>query len=706
MADYSSLIASIEAVIRENGNNEITGPILQSVLKSMLMAINNTKADTTSIPTELSQLGQTVNYRTVSDAEKATWNAKSQSGFTGATIAHPSQPTVDNFVYLYVINNSVQAEYNLALANHSHNWNNILGLEEKFADYVEIADLAFTSGTVSQSEVNVDSFFGLQVYDETKYFALRNHTHSYNNLTDKPSLPTFPQRGDHGHPIYFDQYSQSHLIDYLAIHPEEADFILIPFLFSDISFLLEKGGTCTVQASGLSWNDGDKERLFDSAPSYFIFTRTTSGQVTVTIDITLPQAMYWNNYLYIDFGSTAWYAKSVTAQWGLNTLGAAQTQIISVSFARFKIEAGSSGFNRIRFSLSDWVSGSVGSQVRIAEIGVLNFNGLGLRATAMSRGYNDPIYRHITPGKDAQYVLGTSGAQWAEFWLARTLYLGGNIFITQWTDDIVINQYNASITPTKRLRFFGAIVDGVAHAFQDNAGNTLLNLGTENVSSKDFRGNNNTRKLGTSAIPWGEIHGNKWFPVANDLGHYIEYINNRFLIHGSLAVTGYISSGELGSETTEQRLTYNLNPSATATYSLGTASLRWLNGYFTNLFAEKLGSAGSKVNEAYISTLYADNAKITGETVIWDNFANYIDTTLRPSLADFGATAQEINDIVSGSIKRVQVNEWDGDDEATHYFTVTEIQKDNGTGYVTIYLGRKLILQQIDSTQWRFYNGT
>ena len=706
MADYSSLIASIEAVIRENGNNEITGPILQSVLKSMLTAINNTKADIVSVPTQLSQLGQTVNYRTVSDAEKAAWNAKSQSGFGTAVTPYPGQPNVDNYVGLYVVNNGTQVQYNLALSNHSHEWSDIHGLSEKFEDYVTVDDLGFTTGVISPSQVNVDSFFGLQVYDETKYFALRNHTHSYNNLTDKPALPTFQQRGDHGHPIYFDEYSQSKLIDYLAIHPEEADFILIPFLFSDISFLLEKGGTCTVQASGLSWTDGDKERLFDSAPSYFIFTRTISGQVTVTIDITLPQAMYWNNYLYIDFGSTAWYAKSVTAQWGLNTLGAAQTQIISVSFARFKIEAGSSGFNRIRFSLSDWVAGSVGSQVRIAEIGVLNFNGLGLRASAMSRGYNDPVYRHITPGKDAQYVLGTSGAQWAEFWLARTLYLGGNIFITQWTDDIVINQYNASITPTKRLRFFGAIVGGVAHAFQDDAGNTLLNLGTENVSSKDFRGNNNTRKLGTSAIPWGEIHGNKWFPVANDLGHYIEYINNRFLIHGSLAVTGYISSGELGSETTEQRLTYNLNPSNSATYSLGTASLRWLNGYFTNLFAQKLGSAGDRVDEAYINTLYANRAVISGETVTWDDFSNYIGTTARPTLSQFGATAQNINDIVSGVVKRVAVSEWQGAGDVTHYFNVTEVETDSGTGNVTIYLGRKLILQQIDSTQWRFYNGT
>ena len=336
----------------------------------------------------------------------------------------------------------------------------------------------------------------------------------------------------------------------------------------------------------------------------------------------------------------------------------------------------------------------------------LSVRNLGLRASAMSRGYNDPVYRHITPGKDAQYVLGTSGAQWAEFWLARTLYLGGNIFITQWTDDIVINQYNASITPTKRLRFFGAIVGGVAHAFQDDAGNTLLNLGTENVSSKDFRGNNNTRKLGTSAIPWGEIHGNKWFPVANDLGHYIEYINNRFLIHGSLAVTGYISSGELGSETTEQRLTYNLNPSNSATYSLGTASLRWLNGYFTNLFAQKLGSTGDRVNEAYINTLYANRAVISGETVTWDDFSNYIGTTARPTLSQFGATAQNINDIVSGVVKRVAVSEWQGAGDITHYFNVTEVETDSGTGNVTIYLGRKLILQQIDSTQWRFYNGT
>ena len=212
MADYSSLIASIEAVIRENGNNEITGPILQSVLKSMLTAINNTKADTVSIPTQLSQLGQTVNYRTVSDAEKAAWNAKSQSGFGTAVTPYPGQPNVDNYVGLYVVNNGTQVQYNLALANHSHQWSDIHGLSEKFEDCLTVDDLGFTTGVISPSQVNVDSFFGLQVYDETKYFALRNHTHSYNNLTDKPALPTFQQRGDHGHPIYFDEYSQSKLL--------------------------------------------------------------------------------------------------------------------------------------------------------------------------------------------------------------------------------------------------------------------------------------------------------------------------------------------------------------------------------------------------------------------------------------------------------------------------------------------------------------
>ena len=706
MADYSSLIASIEAVIRENGNNEITGPILQSVLKSMLTAINGTKADISSVPTQLAQLIQSVNYRTVSDAEKAAWNAKTQSGFGTAVTPSPGQPNVDNYVGLYVINNGVQVQYNLALANHSHDWDDIHGLEQKFENYVEQSDLGFTTGTVSPSQVNVDSFYGLQVYDETKYFALRNHTHSYNNLTDKPSLPTFQQRGDHGHPIYFDEYAQSKLVDYLAIHPEESNFIVIPFLFSDISYLLQRGGSCTIQASGVTWTDADKANLFDSAPSYLIFTRTTAGQVTVTIDITLPELLYYNNYLYIDFGSTAWYAKSVSAQWGKGTLADPVTQIINVPFARFKIEAGSLGINRIRFSLSDWVEGSVGSHIRIAEIGVLNFNGLGLRATAMSRGYDDPVFRNISPGSDAQFNLGSSSKQWRELWLSNFLYYAGHYFLSQWSDDLLVNQYDNNSAPVKRLRFFAAIIDAIAYVFQDNAENTLLILGTENISYKDFRPDTNTRKLGTSGVPWGEIHGNKWFPVANDAGHYIEYTNGRFLIHGALAVTGYIASGQLGSETTEQRLRYNLNPNTDATYSLGTSALRWLNGFFVNLFAQNLGSSGNKVASAYIGTLNVDRAEIGSDTVVWDDISGYIGSTSRPTLANFGATAANITDIINGVAKRVQINEWQGDSDKTHYFTVTEVEENAGTGYVTIYLGRKLIMEQTSATQWRFYNGT
>ena len=42
MSDFSSLIASVESYIRQNGNNEITGNILQQVLVSIINTLGTT----------------------------------------------------------------------------------------------------------------------------------------------------------------------------------------------------------------------------------------------------------------------------------------------------------------------------------------------------------------------------------------------------------------------------------------------------------------------------------------------------------------------------------------------------------------------------------------------------------------------------------------------------------------------------------------
>lgn len=762
MADYSSLIASIEAVIRQNGNNEITGPILQSVLKSMLSAINSTKADIVDIPTSLSQLMQTVNYRTVSDAEKVEWNAKTIAAW-GNVVNPGGNPAVGNRITLSIkaATEDEPISYVLALANHTHNVANLEGLTELLMQYVETDDLSFVSGTVGDGQVDVDSFYGIQLYDETRYFALRNHRHSYNDLLDKPSIPSIGNAGNSGIPVY----SKDGLIkiDHLAVHPEFSDFVILPFLFSDISYLLRRGGQCNITASGVSWDNANLEQLFDSSPSYFMMTRTTSGNVTVTIELILPEILRYNNTLYIDFGSSAWMARTVAVQWGLGSYtGSASASELEVPFARFQIAAESVGIDRVRLTFTNWMTqAETGSdQLRIAEIGILNFNNLGLRATTMSRGIDDQVWRSITPATGDTYDLGASGKAWRNVWakyltvtdalyirnifsegafslythksdllyksmewdgdnvygrnllplqgstydlgadgngwnnlyIAQALYLAGKFFLTQWTDDIVINQYDGNTAPVKRLRYVAAIVSGYAHLFQDAAQNLLLTLGTENISYKDFRPDSTSRKLGTSSNPWGEVHGNKWYPVQGDANTYVEWANGHFLFHGNVLVTGYLGSGEMGVATGEQSMYASLIPML-VTLVLGSSDHRWLEGWFNTLFANALGTSQRKVTTAYIGTAYIDTLSVN-DTANW-NVSDVLGAGV-VSFSSLGTTEDEINAIRSGNVTKIY------DDTEQKLYHVVEVDgTDVEATNTVIYFGRNLRLTQLSSSTLR-----
>ena len=755
MADYSSLIASIEAVIRQNGNNEITGPILQSVLKSMLSAINSTKADIVDIPTSLSQLLQTVNYRTVSDAEKVEWNAKTIA--TWGNVVNPGgNPAVGNRITLSIkaATEDEPISYVLALANHTHNVANLEGLTELLMQYVETDDLSFVSGTVGDGQVDVDSFYGIQLYDETRYFALKNHRHSYDDLLNKPAIPLLNERGDNGHPIYFDSANRTWRIDHLAIHPENPYPVILPFLFSDISFLLERGGQCNVSATGATWNDNDKWQLFDSSPSYFQFTKT--GDATVTIEVIFPIPLYWDNYIYIDFGKPDWMAHVISVQWGHGSYtGGDSVSGLAVSFARFKVDASSTGFDRIKFVLTDWDYG-----MRISEIGVLNFNSSGLRATTMSRGVNDPVWRSITPAtgdtydlgasgkawrniwaqyltvtealyirnifsegafslythksnllyksmewdgdnvygrnllplQGSTYELGSSGSQWNNLYLAQALFFAGHYFLTQWSDDIVFNQYDGNTAPVKRLRYAAAIISDFAHIFQDNANTFLLTLGTENISYKDFRPDSTSRKLGTSSNPWGEVHGNKWYPVQGDTNTYVEWANGHFLFHGNVLVTGYLGSGEMGVATGEQSMYASLIPML-ATLVLGSSDNRWAEGWFQTLCANTLGTPQKKGTTAHIGTAYIDVLSVN-DTANW-NVSDVLGAGV-VSFSSLGTTEDEMNAIRSGNITKIY------DDSEQKLYHVVEV---NGTDVeatnTVIYFGRNLRLTQLSSSTLR-----
>lgn len=720
MADYSVLIAKIEARIRENGNNEITGPILQEILKEMLRDLNATKADTTAIPTRLDQLAQSVSYRTVSDTEKTTWNSKSRAEWSDPHLS-TSALLVDSRVTLTITNGNTATPYTVALANHTH------------------------TGIPTQEQID-------------SWNAKSDFSGDYNDLTNKPDVPLIDQPGNNGLPVYFlrdNNQWKSKIINHLHIHPEAYDPLVIPFLFSDISFLETRGGSCVISGSGFT--GGNKEALFDNSPSYSIWQVT--GTPSMVIQIHLPAQLNYSSIVYIDFGNESWLAKTVRLEWGNgNYNNDAGTLNITKAFALWKVSAGSTGIRDLQITLTNWTVSS--NQIRISEIGVLNYNGLGQRMTAMSRGMDDPVWRNITPDAnktydlgsstaawrnlyvaylraldglytsaifsetggidfyvtdsgnlvkgaeihrdtayfghlipkvDNTYNLGLSTAQWANLYLAQALYLAGKFFISQWSDDIVLNQYDGNSAPVKRMRYCGALIQNYAHAFWDDTPSLLLTLGTENISYRDFRPSVNTLKLGTNAMTWAELHARRWYPLQGNLDIYVEYSNGRFLFNGNVSATGYITAGELGAATADQYMRYSIYPFLDS-LKFGSETYKWLEGWFVTLFAQHLGTSQQHITDAYIDTIHAQTIDIPSSDVADWNFS---DTPMDEdiTLADFGATAEDIAGIKSGEISKIT----DGQGSLLHIIEV----EGTGTGdWVTIYFGRNKCIQQVGASTY------
>lgn len=722
MADYSVLIAKIEARIKENGNNEITGPILQEILKEMLRDLNATKADTSAVPTRLDQLSQSVNYRTVTDTEKIAWNAKSQAEWSNPHLS-TSALLVDSRVTLTVTNGNTATPYKLALANHTH------------------------TGIPTQEQIN-------------SWNAKSDFSGDYEDLTNKPDVPLIDQPGKDGLPVYFlreNNQWKSKIINHLHIHPEAYDPLVIPFLFSDISFLETRGGSCVISGSGFT--GGNKDALFDNSPSYSIWNVQQGATPSMVIQIHLPEQLNDGNIVYIDFGNESWQAKTVRLEWGNgNYNNDAGTLNITKAFALWEVNAGSTGIRDLQITLTNWTVSS--NQIRISEIGILNYNGLGQRMTAMSRGMDDPVWRNISPVGNKVYDLGSSTAawrnlyvaylraldglytsgifsetsqidfyvtvngspvkvaemhddalyfghlrplsgstfdigapdrQWANLYLAQVLYIAGHFFLTQWSDDIVLNQYDGNTAPVKRMRYCGALIGNLAHIFQDNTGAILFTIGSENISYKDFRPSANTLKLGTNAMTWAELHAKRWYPVEGNLDIFVEYSNGRFIFNGNVAATGYITAGELGAATADQYMRYSIYPFLNS-LKLGSETYKWLEGWFVTLFAQHLGTSQQHITDAYIDTIHAQTIDVPSSDVADWNFS---DTPMDEdiTLADFGATAEDIAGIKSGKISKIT----DGQGSLLHIIEV----EGTGTGdWVTIYFGRNKCIQQVGASTY------
>ena len=539
MADYSSLISSIEATIRQNGNNEITGPILQTVLKSMISAINGTKADIVAIPTRLAQLQDDVTHRLVTDTDISNWNRKTRAEWSNHTIAHEGQPAVDNTVALGLTNGGITTEYTLALATHSHEASTIRGLSTLLEDFVSTDDLAFGSGQDNQSQVYVNNYYGLQVYNETKYFALRNHSHNLQDLLNvtitnpaqgqvlkyngtgwvngadsgvshlyeltgdvtmtpqsyaNGQIPIMYENhwrntgqniGNFGRPVYIKDNILTP-IGFLNIHPEASE-IIVPFLFNDISFLQSRGGSCTIQ--GVT-NTPNLTALFNGKSDYCMLeVNAESTAVSITIGMPTDAVYNYTNHFYIDFGTEWWAAQTISATFydaSDNVVATRSVNGLTGSFWKPDAIDLLTGveIKKIIVICSNFHS----TTPRISEIGLVKFNSEGIAQSFMSRGSNDDVWRSIVPAQNNTYDLGGEAAAWRNMYVTFLRAIEGIYTKAIYSETDKIDFYvTDSGSPVKAAEMHKDTA--YFNHLMPRAGNTY-NLGAANDRWKDIYANN------------------------------------------------------------------------------------------------------------------------------------------------------------------------------------------------------------------------
>lgn len=238
---------------------------------------------------------------------------------------------------------------------------------------------------------------------------------------------------DHVHPVDTSRAPASHthsadniLGGYLNIHPENSP-TLIPFMHNDIAHLFARGGSAVVKYDNTQ-QSVDISTVFDGSGSYWVINPT--GITTIVIELTLHKVFGWTSWIYADFGSAGWRAKSVSVDvintnyaddvW-TNKYQTTSNGLGHIAFSTLHTPVGatnaSGGFNKVRFTFSVWATSTI---FRISQLGVYNHASLGLRETYMSRGRDDLLFRSITPNGNAAYNLGSSANKWNH---AYTKYL-------------------------------------------------------------------------------------------------------------------------------------------------------------------------------------------------------------------------------------------------------------------------------------------
>lgn len=183
----------------------------------------------------------------------------------------------------------------------------------------------------------------------------------------------------------------------------------------------------------------------------------------------------WNSRFFIDFGNAWWSADSVTVlvkygYWYYNNgqlvvvepnnsdtgVGARQTFTFSnpstwsggtltqLGGNPFVVcpfgSKGGYGVIEIDITLTGFhpdtsESSSYKFKPRVSEIGLINMKSPGPGGPLMSRGIDSPIFRNLSPGKNANYDLGTNAAMWNKLYTKR-VYLSATAYLEVDTNNV------------------------------------------------------------------------------------------------------------------------------------------------------------------------------------------------------------------------------------------------------------------------------
>ena len=372
---------------------------------------------------------------------------------------------------------------------------------------------------------------------------------------------------------------------YVKTHPEDTESFIIPFINNDIAHLLKRGGSAVIKYDGVEQTGVDITNWFDGSPNYWIINPTTTGVSEIVAELTLHQTFTYSNYFYVDFGTAGWRAKNVKVEvkntnypndvW---TQKYADTDLAtSYFYVRFNhtpvgASGASAGFNSIRLTFSSFNNAS---SLRIAQVGVIAYNSIGIRNVALSRA-GGTVYGSIAPATHKGANLGYSDQYWTTAYIDNVLCNRGTV-----SGDLYVDKTSPYATNSASTIILRAI---------DSTNSTTSSAMIRAYQAGASGANMVIHANGNLFIGGGEAPFNHQALYDHDTNENT-FITSDGVIHfqGGANTIGNRKGMRL---TTTGGLVPEVADVATDNVgTIGAASYRWANGYFVNINGVEVGNS-------------------------------------------------------------------------------------------------------------------